>query len=405
MEESLKTVRIVKIPVSALLDRNGVIAHDITASDGSFIVPAGVDMSIFSEASVEHMVRRLSACGIDFVHMRLDPLELTDDQINSIIDKIYTEKDILVSKKKAAGMLKAVDGLFKNFETFGAGAASDSGAAPVFNENVVEQVSNISTGLAYDIMNNPSVAFSLCKVRDADEYTFIHSFNVAMLMGCLATRVRPNDRRFVERVVLGGLMHDIGKSQIPLKILNKPAPLDDDEFAVMKQHPLLGVTLASDAGMKDRDVLDMIGMHHEKWNGSGYPFGLSGSKIREEARVAAVADVFDALTAERCYKGSMTSRDAVTAILNGAGTHFDGKIGHELLVMIGLYPPGSVVRLSDGREGIVVSSGGEDLMRPTIMLHGKGAGDDVPIFVNLREESNIRITDYFGHSGKRFMDR
>jgi HD-GYP domain-containing protein (c-di-GMP phosphodiesterase class II) len=199
---------------------------------------------------------------------------------------------------------------------------------------------------------------------------------------------------------MGGLLHDMGKAKIPLDVLHKPGPLSAEEFDVMKKHPNYGVAMALKTGVHDPVIIEVIGGHHEKWSGRGYPKGLKGLDIPEPARIAAVADVFDALTAKRVYKNSMSSRNAITMVLKESGVHFDAKVARELLVNLGLYPPGSIVALSVGRAGFVVSGGGKDLVRPIILLKNEKE-DDVPVFIDLKNEPNLCIAQYIGHSEKR----
>ena len=199
-------------------------------------------------------------------------------------------------------------------------------------------------------------------------------------------------------------MHDIGKAKIPLNILNKPGPLTDSEFEIMQRHPILGVNMARSAGIEDRDILASIGGHHEKWSGSGYPNKFSGDKIPKPARISAVADVFDALTAERVYKKGMPSKSAMNIIMHDVITHFDPAVTRELLVSLGLYPPGSIVQISDGTIGLVVSGGGRDLVRPVVALQEdiNGKKYDTPFFIDLKETKTY-IIGYIGSGGKRTL--
>ena len=201
---------------------------------------------------------------------------------------------------------------------------------------------------------------------------------------------------------MGGLLHDLGKAQVPLEILNKPAPLEEEEFALMKRHSAWGEELALQGGVTDPQIRAVIRGHHERWSGSGYPDALRREEIPEAARITAVADVFDALTAERAYKRSLPSRDAMNLILGDTGHHFDPNASRVLLTSFGLYPPGSVVELSDRSIGVVVSSGGEDLIRPVVLVKvtSEGKPPPNPLFLDL-SRSDLRIRTYLGSGGKR----
>ncbi|MDR1138236.1 MAG: HD-GYP domain-containing protein, partial [Synergistaceae bacterium] len=320
---------------------------------------------------------------------------LSESDINSIIEKVYSDGSELVSKEKAVAVIQNVGSMFRNIRD------GDISA------EITTTASNMSTDLTEDLIRNPQVAFSLGKVQEADEYTFVHSFNVAILTGYLTNRMYPSDREYLQRIIMGSLLHDMGKARIPIEILNKPGPLSNDEFEMMKKHPNLGVAAALKSGIKDPVIIEVIGGHHEKWSGKGYPKGLKALEIPEPARLAAVSDVFDALTAKRVYKSSMSSRNALTMILKDSGEHFDSRITRELLVSLGLYPPGSIVALSDGRVGFVVSGGGRDLVRPVILIQKKDKDSqdtEIPSFLDLKTANDICIAQYLGHSEKRSLD-
>ncbi|MDR1886190.1 MAG: HD-GYP domain-containing protein [Synergistaceae bacterium] len=378
----------IKVPVKMLANSEGIVAAEVLTDKGAVILPAGVDITMF-EASMDKLIAKMQAHGIEYVVLHTTQ-QMSERDIENIIENVYSDGDTLISKEKARDVVKGVDMLFS--------AIKENEISP----EMITSVANMGTDLTEDILRNPSVAFSLGKVREADEYTFVHSFNVAVLAGYLANRMFHGDRDFVQKVITGGLLHDIGKAKIPLEVLNKPGALDQNEFKEMKRHPGFGLSLAMGSGVKDEDILSVIGCHHEKWSGKGYPMGRKGMDIPLAARIAAVADVFDALTAKRVYKSPMSSRNAITIILKDAGMHFDATIARELLVSLGLYPPGSIVTLSDGRTGVVVSGGGKDLIRPVVMIKSKKKGElDIPSFIDLRTAGDLRISQYIGHADKR----
>jgi putative nucleotidyltransferase with HDIG domain len=378
-----------KVPIDMLIGRKGILASDVKTKKGAVILPAGVDISLFAR-SMNTIVKTMESEGISHVNLKVRQ-ELSESDINHIIEKVYSDGDELISKEKTATVIKGVGNMFQNIR-------DDDISAEITNT-----ISNMSMDLTEDLVKNPQVAFSLGKVQEADEYTFVHSFNVAVLTGYLTNKLHNNDKGYLQRVIMGGLLHDIGKAKIPLEILHKAGPLTSDEFEEMKRHPNFGVAMALKTGVTDPIILDVIGGHHEKWSGKGYPKGSKGMDIPEAARISAVADVFDALTAKRVYKSSMSSRNAITIILKDSGVHFDAKIARELLVSLGLYPPGSIVALSDGRVGLVVSGGGKDLVRPVILIQENDKADG-PVFLDLKSERGICIAQYIGHSEKRDID-
>ncbi len=381
---------IIKIPVEKLDLYEGVFCNDIIGKNGAMLLPAGVDLSLV-ESSLDTMISMMKEHGINEVYIRTKP-QFSEEDIEEIFDRIYTEDNPLISKEKARDIVKQVDTLFN------AVRKQD------FEPGMLTPLTNMGVSLTEEILRDPSLSLSLGKVHNADEYTFVHSFNVAVLTGYLTNRLHHGDRDCLQRVVIGSLLHDMGKAQIPIEILNKPGALTSEEFAVMKTHPDLGVEMARENGITAPDVLEVIHSHHEKWSGKGYPEGSKGSEISEVARIAAVADVFDALTAKRVYKEPMSSREALTLIMKDAGGHFDTKVARELLVSLGLYPPGSIVSLSDGNIGLVVSNGGQDLVRPVLMLKESKAAkkkNAAPTFLDLKTTTDLHIVQYLGHGDKR----
>lgn len=163
------------------------------------------------------------------------------------------------------------------------------------------------------------------KMVDAkDDYTRGHSDRVAFYSVLIAKALgRP--REYVERIRIGGLFHDIGKIGVPDAILTKPSRLTDEEYNVIKGHPEKGKQMLMSLS-SFRDILPMVEYHHEWYNGRGYPGGISGEEIPEEARIVSVADAFDAMTSKRTYRDSLSLAQAVSELERGKNTQFDPDI-------------------------------------------------------------------------------
>ena len=155
----------------------------------------------------------------------------------------------------------------------------------------------------------------------------------------------------------------------------------------------MGFRLAESAGVGNTEVLGFIHHHHEKWKGGGYPQGLEGVEIPLPARIGAVADVFDALTTKRPYKEAFHNAKALQIILKDADLHFDKKIVRTFLSSVGLFPPGTIVEMSDSSIGLVLLSHDGDLLRPKILryLSPKGVGLEKPTVVDLEESQGLFI--------------
>jgi putative nucleotidyltransferase with HDIG domain len=160
------------------------------------------------------------------------------------------------------------------------------------------------------------------QVRDADTYE--HSKRVALVSLRLARKLSLG-RTEMESLALGALLHDIGKIRVPDAILHKPGKLTPEEWRRMRNHPLYGLQILSGIEFLE-GASRVVVQHHEKWDGSGYPWGLAGEEIDRNARIFAVADAYDAMTSDRVYRAGLTYETAAAELNQGAGTHFDPKV-------------------------------------------------------------------------------
>lgn len=213
------------------------------------------------------------------------------------------------------------------------------------------------------VARNSSALISLSRIKSEDGYTYMHSVAVCALMVGLAQSMKMpvND---VREAGLAGLLHDIGKAKIPLHILNKPGALEDSEFETVKRHPEHGYDTLADSETSAQ-VRDACLHHHERMDGQGYPDRQSGADISPMARMAAVCDVYDAITSDRPYKKGWDPADAIAKMISWRG-HFDPAILSTFVGLVGIYPAGSVVKLKSGRLAVVVEQNPRDYTRPTI---------------------------------------
>jgi len=216
------------------------------------------------------------------------------------------------------------------------------------------------------VMRNPGALLSLTRIKAADTYTFQHSVSICALLVSF-THSLGMDPATVEEAGLGGLLHDIGKMKIPNEILNKPGKLTNEEFGIMKSHAALSRDLLMGVPGISEMVIQIAGEHHEKMDGGGYPRGIAGDAISQIGRMTAVVDVYDALTSNRVYHKGMEPTEVLKKLLEWSGTHLDGNLVQQFIRALGIYPVGSLVRLSGGRLAVVVEQG-EDLLRPVVRV-------------------------------------
>ncbi|MFZ2955533.1 MAG: HD-GYP domain-containing protein [Candidatus Ozemobacteraceae bacterium] len=218
-----------------------------------------------------------------------------------------------------------------------------------------------------EIMQCPDALMNLINIKSFDDYTFTHNINVATLSILIGQEVGVPAEDLPD-LALGALMHDVGKLQISLSILNKDGKLTDAEFDEMKLHPLIGYEiLCKSPDISERARLVCL-QHHEKFQGRGYPHNIKGKEISLFGRICAAADVYDALTTDRPYRVAMTPYDAVKIIMSGVDSQFDPEILQAFLRRFSIYPSGSLVLLSDGSVGLVLRPNPKTVMRPIIKV-------------------------------------
>ena len=222
---------------------------------------------------------------------------------------------------------------------------------------------NLVDEIAGSLTREPTALLSMARLKNHDDYTYLHSMAVCGLMISLGKKLGLDEDQ-QRRVGMGGLLHDVGKAAVPLEILNKPGRLTPEEMAIMRQHPIVGAQMLMEADA-DEDLLDITLHHHEKMDGSGYPHGLKGGEITLYSRMAAVCDVYDAVTSDRPYRKGWTPAEAMHKMLSWHG-HFDSKLLQAFVRSIGIYPVGSLVRLASGRVALVVQAGEQSLLKPKV---------------------------------------
>lgn len=239
----------------------------------------------------------------------------------------------------------------------------------LYNNSDSQQFTDTSTKITNDLMkainDNDALAVDISTLKTSDEYTFKHSVDVATLSMIIAKN-QGLPEKDIYNIGISGLLHDMGKSKIPTEILNKPGRLDDEEFAVMKSHSVLGYDILKTKKEFSGPISLAVLQHHEKMNGKGYPFGFTSDKICPYAKILSVTDVYDALVTERPYKKSFSQRTAVEMIMSMT-EELDMTAMRTFLSSVILYPVDSTVQLSNGEEARVVKNNKSSVMRPVVV--------------------------------------
>ncbi|WP_018416165.1 HD-GYP domain-containing protein [Teredinibacter turnerae] len=229
----------------------------------------------------------------------------------------------------------------------------------------IEQVECLADEINGSVLNNPNALLCLSAIREKDQYLLEHSINVGVIMG-IFTRYLGYEDELVHQLVTGALLHDIGKVRVPHHILHKPGRLSGDEWTEMKRHVVYGQEiLLKSPGVTDV-TLAICGLHHERLNGSGYPIGLDESNINSYGRLAAIVDVYDALTADRVYHQGRPPADALRFMLDITGGHLDRGLVNQFIRCMSVYPVSTLVELDNNRAAVVISSNYTKPHQPTV---------------------------------------
>ncbi|KLN65767.1 MULTISPECIES: HD-GYP domain-containing protein [Vibrio] len=229
----------------------------------------------------------------------------------------------------------------------------------------VDELDSLADDMIESILLDSDALHCVSALRSKDEYLLEHSVNVATLLVTFGKHLGlPRDT--LKQMAIGGIIHDVGKIKVDDKVLHKPARLTPEEFEHMKLHQVYAQHIVTTvAGLSDISK-DVCLMHHEKLDGNGYPAGLKGDEIPLHGRMSCIVDIYDALTADRCYKQGMSPAEAFKIILSLTPSHLDKELVYKFINCIGVFPVGALVELSDGRVGIVWTSNANEPLKPEI---------------------------------------
>ena len=269
------------------------------------------------------------------------------------IERVPMAVELAKAAKICAKSKQAVTSMFHEARM---GKSVDTEAA----QHLVEEISD-------SVSRNPGAFISLARLKTADDYTYMHSVAVCALMIALAKQLSLSDEE-TRAAGMAGLLHDLGKALMPMDVLNKPGKLTDEEFAIIKSHPVEGHRMLLSGSGVNPVALDVCRHHHEKMDGSGYPDRLKGDEISLFARMGAVCDVYDAITSNRPYKAGWDPAESLRKMAEWTTGHFEPVIFQAFVKSLGIYPIGSLLRLSSGRLGIVIEQAGQSLLTPRVKV-------------------------------------
>ncbi len=291
-------------------------------------------------------ITQLKDAGIDGVY--IDTIRSSVRMVSSINNEIKTEA-ITGIQNLADNFINSKDGV---------------------KESDVDQISDTAQKLIGSLSKNKDILINIADVKMYDDYTYYHSLSVAIMALAVGLELGL-DNQHLNELGISGLLHDIGKTSVPIEIINKPAKLTPQEFAIVRMHPIYAAKHLRDRHLVNDNVYNAIIQHHEKSDGSGYPNLLTEEQIHPYAKILAVADVYDALTSNRPYRKPNPPNEAIEYIMACSGTHFDERVVRAFIRKVAPFPSGANVKLSTGETGHVLKNFSNSPLRPLVSVDGK----------------------------------
>jgi putative nucleotidyltransferase with HDIG domain len=257
-------------------------------------------------------------------------------------------------------------------------------------DQVCELASEAVARLADSMLVDAEFSVHLMSDKLGSDDVFGHSLNVALLSMMVGKEMKlPADE--IRLLGLGALLHDLGLANVPGQIRNKTEPLTRPEVALMQQHCALGVTLGKTLGLPVEALL-VIAQHHEHNDGSGYPKGLMGPQLSRLAQIVAVAEAYEGLCNPRDLARASTPHEALSSIFAQQRKQFDASAVTAFVRCMSVYPPGTIVLLSNDLLGVVTSVSSAHLLKPTVMVYDAAVSNTDPILVDLGQETDVTIS-------------
>jgi HD-GYP domain-containing protein (c-di-GMP phosphodiesterase class II) len=256
-----------------------------------------------------------------------------------------------------------------------------SASITAFSQNTEKLLANLKQGQSLNlnkfktsakqmidsVVRNPDAALWLVRLKKNDDYLFMHSLRCSVLAIAFGRQLGLT-KHALNNLAVGAALLDIGKLKLPKSLLNQPRSLNEDEFEIIRDHVRQSVKMISTDSFNAKIIIEMIATHHERINGKGYPNGLKGDEIPLFGRIAAIVDCYDAISTDRPYAKALSPATAAKNLYEWKGIDFHPALVEVFIQALGIYPAGSLVELSNGQVGVVMSEYRARRLRPKIML-------------------------------------
>lgn len=252
----------------------------------------------------------------------------------------------------------------------------------------IKKTKQVASQVVNSVIRNPNTLVWLTQLKEKGQYIYGHSLRSGILAAVFGRHLGVTEQQ-LEVLVSGVLLADIGKTKISRKLLNKQGEFTAEEKEKFKSHVELGVEILASDPTLDHNILTIAETHHERFDGSGYPYGLVGDEIPAYGQIAGIVDTFDAMTSKKPYGVVHTPSQAMEWLYKQRNKLFSAKLVDEFIQAIGLYPAGTLVQLSDGSTGLVLSHNKEKRLKPEVLLikDHKDRELEKPKFIDLSKKA------------------
>ncbi|BCS88569.1 HD-GYP domain-containing protein [Pseudodesulfovibrio sediminis] len=313
----------------------------------------------------EEVVARLRKEGYQQVFVEVPDVSGLSDEER--LDMLIVDRDIMPLEKERTPFDEAMPQSQVTYENAMKLAIQIVNDAKLGRKMDVGAAMETASAIVDAAISNPDTLVCLSKLSSFDNYTYTHSINVAAIAVVFGEFIGM-ERDELTLLGLAGMMHDVGKTSVPAKIINKPDRLTKLECTEVKRHPGYGCTILEQTTDIPKKVIEAVMFHHERFNGSGYPSGLIRKEIPANARILGMADVYDALTSDRCYKQAIQPNKALGIMYGMRDQDFDPMEIQLFIKCLGIFPSGSFVRLNTGDYALVFETDARTPLFPKIKI-------------------------------------
>ena len=341
-----------KVKVGEILGRN------VFTNNGSVLLRTGVKLN-------KQYIKKLKELGVFYIYLedaRLDDISIEDEKLSDL--KAITMKNMAKIMKNVTGG----------------------------NKRKTEDSLSVVTDLVNHIIEMGDVNKSLYDIQTFDNYSYLHSVDTGIMAIFLGLSMNLSEGELKE-LGIGAILHDLGKTKIDKNIITKIGKLTDEEFKEIKMHPIYGKKILEKNFLMSSEVLRAVEHHHERIDGSGYPYGLIKNQISKFAKIIGVCDVYNAVSNDRCYRERFNPSDAYELILAGCGKDFDEEVVNNFKKTFSVFPLGICLKLSNGVEGYVIKQNKNFPDRPVIrVLYENETREPIKFYeIDLLECHNIVV--------------